>query len=78
VLINEFPGFPTLFFALRNDWQFDDSQNQSLQKYYDANRLLINCLNSDCVVSEEVRHAIEEALLLPIGEIEKRKCEKSE
>jgi predicted NACHT family NTPase len=31
-----------------------------------------DCLNSDCYVSREVRQEIEETLLLPIAEIEKR------
>jgi predicted NACHT family NTPase len=56
-----------------HDWQFSDSQKERLQKYYDANKLLVDCLNSDCYVSREVRQEIEETLLLPIAEIEKRK-----
>jgi hypothetical protein len=35
--------------------------------------LLLECLNSDCCVSPEVREEIEETLLLPIDEIEKWK-----
>ncbi|WP_442948904.1 NACHT C-terminal helical domain 2-containing protein [Nostoc sp.] len=26
-----------------------------LKQYYDANKLLVDCLNSDCYVSREVR-----------------------
>jgi predicted NACHT family NTPase len=55
------------------DWQFSDAQKERLQQYYDANKLLVDCLNSDCYVSREVRQEIEETLLLPIAEIEKRK-----
>jgi predicted NACHT family NTPase len=59
-----------------HDWQFNDEQQQKLQQYYDANRLLVDCLNSDCYVSREVRQEIEETLLLPIAEIEQRKLKR--
>jgi predicted NACHT family NTPase len=55
-----------------HDWQFSDTQKQLLQQYYDANKLLVDCLNSDCYISREVRQEIEETLLLPMAEIEKR------
>ncbi|MEA5551867.1 NACHT domain-containing NTPase [Anabaena cylindrica UHCC 0172] len=54
------------------DWQFSDEQDELLLQYYDANLLLIDCLNSDCYVSREVRQYIEDNLLLPMSEIEKR------
>jgi predicted NACHT family NTPase len=57
-----------------HDWQFSDEQKNLLKQYYDANKLLVDCLNSDCYVSREVRSQIEETLLLPIAEIENRKC----
>ncbi|HEY9638090.1 MAG TPA: hypothetical protein V6D14_32150 [Coleofasciculaceae cyanobacterium] len=37
-----------------------------------ANRLLVDCLNSDCYVSREVRQEIEDTFLLAMPEIEKR------
>jgi predicted NACHT family NTPase len=55
-----------------HDWQFSDTQKELLRQYYDANKLLVDCLNSDCYVSREVRQEIEDTLLLPISEIEKR------
>jgi predicted NACHT family NTPase len=55
-----------------HDWQFNGEQKERLQQYYYANKLLVDCLNSDCYVSREVRQDIEETLLLPIAEIEKR------
>ncbi|MEP0832097.1 NACHT domain-containing NTPase [Microcoleus sp. AS-A8] len=55
-----------------HDWQFSDEQKERLQQYYDANKLLVDCLNSDCYVSRAVRQEIEETLLLPIAEIQKR------
>jgi predicted NACHT family NTPase len=49
-----------------HDWQFSEAQKDLLQQYYDANKLLVDCLNSDCYVSREVRAEIEASLLLPI------------
>ncbi|MDZ7969232.1 MAG: NACHT domain-containing NTPase [Nostoc sp. DedSLP03] len=33
-----------------HDWQFSNEQKELLQQYYDANKLLVDCLNSDCYV----------------------------
>nr|WP_322710562.1 hypothetical protein [Nostoc sp. ChiSLP03a]MDZ8211668.1 hypothetical protein [Nostoc sp. ChiSLP03a] len=49
-----------------HDWQFTKPQKQLLEEYYNANELLIDCLNSECYVSREVRQEIEDTLLLPI------------
>jgi predicted NACHT family NTPase len=49
-----------------HDWQFSEAQRELLQQYYNANKLLVDCLNSDCYVSREVRAEIEASLLLPI------------
>lgn len=51
------------------DWQFSDPQRELLFQYYDANVLLMDCLESDCYVSCEVRQEIENSLLLPISEL---------
>ncbi|MDJ0898356.1 MAG: NACHT domain-containing protein [Xenococcus sp. MO_188.B8] len=56
-----------------HDWQFSESQKALLGQYYRANQLLTQCLHHECYVSREVRQEIEETLLLPIAEIEKRK-----
>jgi predicted NACHT family NTPase len=55
-----------------HDWQFSPQQNKLISNYCYANKLLVDFLNSGCVVSDEVRAEIEETLLLPIAEIEKR------
>jgi len=47
------------------DWQFNEEQKELLEQYYDANQLLVDCLNSDCYVSKEVRQEIEDTFLLP-------------
>ncbi|MEA5500671.1 NACHT domain-containing protein [Limnoraphis robusta] len=54
-------------------WDLNLAEQDLLEQYYDANLLLVECLNSDCYVSREVRQEIEETLLLPIEEIEKWK-----
>ena len=55
-----------------HDWQFSKEQKTSLEQYYRANQFLTECLHHECYVSPEVRQEIEETLLLPIAEIEKR------
>ena len=66
----------TLMIEPRNighDWQFRNEQKELLKQYYDANKLLVDCLNSDCNVTPAVRSHIEDTLLLPIAEIQKRR-----
>jgi predicted NACHT family NTPase len=50
-----------------HDWQFTDEQKQQLTQYYEANKFLVECLNSECYVSRSVREEIEATLLLPIA-----------
>ncbi|WP_427157309.1 NACHT C-terminal helical domain 2-containing protein [Aliinostoc sp. HNIBRCY26] len=59
-------------------WNFRDKQQELIQKYYVANKLLAACLNNGCKISSDVRRQIENTLLLPIAEIEKRKLETAE
>jgi len=61
-----------------HNWQFSEQQNSLLRKYYDANKLLVDCLNSGCNVSPAVRQEIEERLLLPIAHLPKTgdKCDR--
>lgn len=58
----------TLIIHSRNighEWQFTKEQEQKLQQYYDANKLLVDCLKSGNV-SDFLRQEIEDSLLLPI------------
>ncbi|MBG1264617.1 helix-turn-helix domain-containing protein [Nostoc commune] len=57
---------------LSQKWYFDDKQKKLLRQYYEANKLLMFCINSKFDISPEVRSHIEDTLLLPIAEIEKR------
>jgi predicted NACHT family NTPase len=47
------------------NWQLSENKLKLIQQYYDANKLLVDCLGSDCYVSREVREEIESTLLLP-------------
>ncbi|NER92338.1 MAG: NACHT domain-containing NTPase [Symploca sp. SIO1B1] len=51
-----------------HDWQFNEQQQVLLKQYYDANKLLVDCLNSDCYVNQKVRQEIEDTLLLPAAD----------
>jgi predicted NACHT family NTPase len=53
-------------------WQFSPEQEQVLKHYYDANQLLVDCLNSNCEVTATIRKDIEDTLLLPQKELEER------
>lgn len=57
---------------IHHPWQFTPEQQQVLQRYYDANQLLIDCLNSNCEVTATIRQEIEATLLLPQKELEER------
>lgn len=50
---------------LGHDWQFSDRQRHLLQQYHYANKLLVECLYSNCYATSKVRQEIEETLLLP-------------
>ena len=60
-----------VYHNIGHDWQFNEQQKELLEQYYDANKLLMDCLNSSSDVTPAVRSHIEETLLLPIAEIEK-------
>lgn len=55
-----------------HNWNFSPEQQELLQRYYDANQLLLDCLNSNGEVTAAVRQEIEAALLLPQKELEER------
>jgi predicted NACHT family NTPase len=54
-----------------HDWQLTDQQKQQLQRYYDANRFLVELIKIERAVSEKVRAEIEATLLLPREELQK-------
>lgn len=48
-------------------WNLNSDQLEQLRQYCEANRLLVECLESDCYVRQPVRQAIEQSLLLPLS-----------
>jgi predicted NACHT family NTPase len=57
---------------VHHQWQFSEPQQEVLQRYYDANQLLLDCLNSNCEVTAAIRQEIESSLLLPTQELQDR------
>ncbi|BAY28833.1 NACHT domain family protein [Nostoc carneum NIES-2107] len=55
-----------------HEWQFNNTQKELLKEYYYANQLLVDCLNSDCYISRNIRQEIEDTLLLPMSELKNR------
>jgi predicted NACHT family NTPase len=60
---------------INHEWEFSPEQQQVLQRYYDANQLLLDCLHSNCEVTAAIRDEIEATLLLPQKELEDREWE---
>jgi predicted NACHT family NTPase len=50
-------------------WNLTPHQLEHLRQYCNANRLLVECLESDCYVRQPVRQAIEQSLLLPTTQL---------
>lgn len=46
-------------------WEFSNEELKALNNYYYGSKLIIDCLNSECNVSDEVRQHIEDTLLAP-------------
>lgn len=70
--INQLRNILIEYRNMGHNWHLNQQQKQLLEQYYEANLLLLKCLNTDCNVSPKVRSHIEDTLLLPITEIEKR------
>ena len=60
---------------IHHPWQFSPEQEQTLKRYYDANQLLVDCLNSNCEVTAAIREEIESTLFLSQRELEDREWE---
>lgn len=50
-----------------HDWQFTDQQRDLLERYNNANILLMECLGREAVIDRGVRAEIENTLFLPIS-----------
>jgi predicted NACHT family NTPase len=62
---------------IHHSWQFSPEQEQTLKHYYDANQLLVDCLNSNCEVTAAIREEIEATLLLPQQALEDREWQQN-
>lgn len=58
-------------------WNFSNAEKKLLLQYYNANKLLVDCLNNNAI-SHKTRQEIEDTLMLPIAEIEKYNRDKLE
>lgn len=47
------------------DWNFNPHQRSILKKYYNANIMIMECLNSDCYLTVELREEIKKNLFAP-------------
>ncbi|MGB3268005.1 MAG: NACHT domain-containing NTPase [Microcoleus sp.] len=50
---------------LGHNWEFSEKSKIRLRQYYDANKLLVDCLNSSRNLSPTIKAHIEETFLLP-------------
>lgn len=65
----------TKYRNINHNWRFSPEQQQVLEGYYDANKLLIDCLNSNCEITPGIRQEIEATMLLSQRELEEREWE---
>ncbi|MBW4459167.1 MAG: NACHT domain-containing NTPase [Nodosilinea sp. WJT8-NPBG4] len=72
VWVEQLKGSIAQYRNIHHPWQFSPEQEQVLKRYYDANQLLVDCLNSNCEVTASIRQEIEATLLLPQKELEDR------
>lgn len=54
-----------------HDWHFSQGQRELLTNYYNANRVLLDCMNAARSLSTKTRDWVEAAMCLPQSEIEK-------
>ncbi|MDJ0662441.1 MAG: NACHT domain-containing NTPase [Crocosphaera sp.] len=52
-----------------HEWEFNNKQIELLNQYLTANQLLVDCLNTECYISREVRKEIENTLFLPFADL---------
>jgi predicted NACHT family NTPase len=66
------------FDSTNNIYSFNSQEKEILQKYYFANKLLVNCINIYSDILGSFGTEIKDLMLLPIAEIEKRQREQAE
>ncbi|QMS90073.1 NACHT domain-containing NTPase [Nostoc edaphicum CCNP1411] len=55
------------YFGFDDAWKHEEETIKLFRQYYYTNKLLIDCLNSDCYISQKLREEIENTLLLPFN-----------
>lgn len=70
--VEQLKGSIAQYRNIHHPWKFSSDQERILKCYYDANQLLVDCLNSNCEITKSVRQEIEATLLLPQQELEDR------
>jgi predicted NACHT family NTPase len=50
-----------------HNWELSSMQLKKLRQYCEANKVLIECLESDSYITQEIRESIKSEVLLPIG-----------
>ena len=48
-------------------WKFNNEQKLLFHQYYISNKLILDCLNNDCITNDAIRQKIEDTLLLPFA-----------
>ncbi|QLE53613.1 hypothetical protein FD724_37810 (plasmid) [Nostoc sp. C057] len=67
--IEEFRTILIEYRDIGHDWKFNKAETDSLWEYSDLNKFLIDCLQSSCLISEQLRQEIVNTLWLPICKI---------
>ncbi len=57
---------------IEHKWNFSIDQERLLYSYYQANLLLIDCLNGGNVITKEIKDSVEQNLFLPQKELQER------
>ena len=57
-----------MYCNIGHNWEFSEECKSQLRQYYDANKFLVDCLNSSRNISPTMRAHIEETFLLPIDQ----------
>jgi hypothetical protein len=58
-----------------HNWRFNAPQKKQLLLYYDANKFLVDLMKIEGAVSDTVRTEVEDTLLLPWEELQRRQPE---
>lgn len=54
--------------SIGHEWHLSEPSQLLLEQYIHANKLIVDCLNSNRQITQEVRQEIQEKLLLPMGQ----------